>query len=372
VRTERSAFVLIAACAGLACTTRLEQGEKAYQRGDRERAIETWRGIDSAEIDYRSAQDRIEAVADERVQLVARYTQRARYFEERGRLAEAALDYRLALRLDPGDAALLGHVQELARRLAIAREEGLVQFRAAFARDDLAAARVHIASLRTLDAFSPEIADEQRRLAAALAGRIDASLARGRDGFAARRYASAERAFRAVLELDPQNESARGYLAYIERERAAAPDAEIAAAADPDPADLAPAARPQRPRSSEAEIRAEGFLQNALAAEAAGDAVQAIRYDLAALDADARHAGARSHLVSLRRALAAQVPMLIEAGRRHFQREDLRAALDQWERALLIEPGNAEAREHAQRAQNLLDRLEELRAAPLPPVSSPR
>jgi tetratricopeptide (TPR) repeat protein len=371
VRAERSAFVLIAACAALACTTPLEQGEKAYQRGDRERAIETWRGIDSAEIDYRSAQGRIEAVADERVQLVARYTQRARYFEERGRLAEAALDYRLALRLDPGDAALLAHVQELARRLAIAREEGLVQFRAAFARDDLAAARVHIASLRTLDAYSPEIADEQRRLAAALAGRIDASLARGRDGFAAGRYASAERAFRAVLELDPQNESARGYLAYIERERAAAPDAEVTAA-DPDPADLAPAARPQRPRSSEAEIRAEGFLQNALAAEAAGDAVQAIRYDLAALDADARHSGARSHLTSLRRALAAQVPMLIEAGRRHFQREDLRAALDQWERALLIEPDNDEAREHAQRAQNLLDRLEELRAAPLPPVSSPR
>ncbi|MBM4383171.1 MAG: hypothetical protein FJ091_07340 [Deltaproteobacteria bacterium] len=368
----RIAASLLFACAAFACTTPLEQGERAYQRGDRERAIETWRAIDSAELDYPSAQGRIEAVADERSQLVARYTQRARYFEERGRLAEAVLDYRLAMRLEPSDAALLAHVQELSRRLATSREEGLVQFRAAFARDDLAAARVHVARLRILDAFSPEIADEQRRLAAALASRIDASLARGRDGFAAGRYASAERAFRAVLELDPQNESARGYLAYIERERAATPDAEVAAATDPDPEDLAPSPRAARPRNSEAEIRADGFLQNALASEAAGDAIQAIRYDLAALDADARHAGARSHLASLRRALAPQVPMLIAAGRRHFQDEDLSAALEQWERALLIEPGNAEAREHAQRAQKLLDRLEELRAAPLPPVSAPR
>jgi tetratricopeptide (TPR) repeat protein len=365
------ALWLIAVGAALACTTPLEQGEKAYQRGDREEALATWRGIDAAEIDYASAKGRIDAVAEERGQLTHRYTQRARYFEERGRLAEAVLDYRLALRLEPNDAALLAHVQELSRRLATSRDEGLAQLRAAFARDDLAAARVHAASLRTLDAFSPEIADEQRRLAAALASRIDASLSRGRDGFAAGSYASAERAFRAVLELDPQNESARGYLAYIERERADANEPEPPAA-NPDAADIAPAPRPPRTRSSESEIRAEGFLQNALAAEAAGDALQAIRYDLAALDVDARHEGARSHLASLRRALATQVPMLIETGRRHFQGEDLRAALDQWERALLIDPRNAEAREHSERAQKLLDRLEELRAAPLPPVSSQR
>jgi tetratricopeptide (TPR) repeat protein len=360
---RRASAVLLCALAWLACTTPLERGEKAYQRGDRERAIEAWNAIDAAELDYASARGRIEAVAEERGQLVARYTQRGRYFEERGRLAEAALDYRLALRLEPSDTTLLGHVQELSRRLATQREEGLALFRTALKRDDLGAARVHIATLRNLDAFSPEIADEQRRLTGALASRVEASLARGRDGFAAGHYGRAARAFRAVLELEPQNESARGYLAYIARERAETAVGPAEAAADPDPEDLAPP-RPPRVRSSEAEIRAEGFLQNALAAEAGGDALQAIRYDLAALDADARHAGALSHLAALRRALAPQVPMLIEAGRRHYQREDLRSALDQWERALLIEPDNVEAREHAARAQKLLDRLEELRAAP--------
>jgi tetratricopeptide (TPR) repeat protein len=368
----RGAVCGVLAFTAISCTTTLEQGERAYQQGDRDKALEAWRDIDAAELDYGSAQQRIEAVAEERGQLVARYLQRGRYFEERGRLAEAVLDYRLALRLAPSDRATQAHVQDLSRRLAKAREEGLALFRAAFARDDLGAARVHIASLRVLDAFSPEIADGERQLAEALAARIDAIVSRGHDDLEAGELDDAEAAFRAVLDLDPRNVSARGNLAYIERLRGERghPDRVGSAVPDPSGADDAPVRRSAaRPR--DAEIRAEGYFQNALAAESSGDAFQAIRYDRAALDADAAHAGARSHLAALRRALAPQVPMLLEAGRRHYQREDLQAALDQWERVLLIEPGNAEAKEHAARAEKLLERLEELRAAPLPPVSAP-
>lgn len=368
----RRARRLAGACAlaGIACTTPLEQGERAYQQGDRDKALEAWRDIDAAELDYGVAQSRIEAVAEERGQLVARYLQRGRYFEERGRLAEAVLDYRLALRLAPGDRATQAHVQDLSRRLAKARAEGLALFRAAFARDDLGAARVHIASLRVLDAFSPEVADAERQLAEALGSRIDAIVSRGHDDIESGALADAQAAFQSVLDLDPSNVSARGNLAYIGRLRAERGEP-LGSAPTPDPRaeDIAPP-RPRSARPRDAEIRAEGYFQNALAAEASGDAFQAIRYDRAALDADSGHAGARSHLAALRRALAPQVPMLLEAGRRHYQREDLQAALDQWERVLLIDPGNAEAKEHAARAQKLLERLEELRAAPLPPVSA--
>jgi hypothetical protein len=48
----------------------------------------------------------------------------------------------------------------------------------------------------------------------------------------------------------------------------------------------------------------------------------------------------------------------------------LQAALDQWERVLLIDPANDEAKEHAARAEKLLERLEELRAASQPPASA--
>lgn len=368
---KRAAALLVCAL-GSACATPLEVGEQAYQRGDREGAIEAWRDIDTAEIDYDSARGRINAVSEERGQLVTRHQQRARYFEERGRLAEAVLDYRLALRIEPGNRETLLHVQELSRRVATARGEGLALFRAAFEREDLGAARVHIASLRNLDAFSPEIADGQRRLAEALASRIDASLARGARGFDVGNFDDAEGAFRSVLELDPQNESARGYLAFIERNRAEALEASAAAnTPDPDAAESSPP-RPRQPRAraTDAEIRAEGFLQNALSAEAGGDPLQAIRYDLAALDTDARHAGARSHLASLRRALAPQVAGMLEAGRRHYQQEKLQAALDQWERVLLIDPSNEEAREYAARARKLLERLEELQAERQPPASA--
>lgn len=367
----RGLAVLTAAwgLAALSCTTPLEQGERAYQRGDREQAIEAWKDIDAAELDYASAQSRIGAVAEEREQLVARYLQRGRYFEERGRLAEAVLDYRLALRIEPGDRDTLSHVQALSRRLATLRTEGLASFRTAFEHDDLGVARVHIASLRVLDAFSPEIADGQRQLAEALAARIDAIVSRGNDDIESGELKDAEAAFRAVLELDPQNVIARGNIAYIERlhaERTLRAPADPSSDSDPELAE-----RRRRPvgRPHDAEIRAEGYFQNALSAEANGDGYQAIRYDRAALDADPQHAGARSQLASLRRALAPQVPILLEAGRRHYQREDLQAALDQWERVLLIDPANDEAKEHATRAEKLLERLEELRTTP-PPVSS--
>ncbi len=370
MRANRGHGIALACALGaLACATPLELGERAYQRGDREEAIEAWKNVDAAELDYASAQSRIGAVAEERGQLVARYLQRGRYFEERGRLAEAVLDYRLALRIEPGDRETLTHVQDLSRRLAKSRAEGLALFRSAFDRDDLGAARVHIASLRVLDAFSPEIADGQRQLLDALAARTDAIASRGNDDIENGELGGAETAFRAVLELDPQNVTARGNLAYIERLRAERTRARSATSApDPDPSDLEPPRRPsERPR--DAEIRAEGYFQNAVAAEANGDAYQAIRYDQAALDSDARHAGARSHLASLQRALATQVPLLLEAGRKHYQREDLQAALDQWERVLLIDPTNGEARDNSARAQKMLERLEELRAAPLTSLS---
>jgi tetratricopeptide (TPR) repeat protein len=358
----------VVASLALACTTPLQLGERRYQQGDRQGALKVWSRIDSAATEYGPARERIDAVTDERHQLVVRYVQRGRYYEEKGRLAEGVLDYRLALRLDPSDHDLLEHVQELVRKLARARSEGLAEFEAAFARRDLAAARVYSARLHNLDPFSPEVSDGQRRLGAALSAQIDSRLDRGKRGFTYGNYGDAEEAFREVLELDPQNESARGYLAYIDRIRgeeaaAMAPAAGRAPAALPSPAE---SRRSPRPVATDDEIRAEGFLQNALVAEAGGDPFQAIRYDQAALRADPNHAGARSHLAGLRRALAPQIPELIEAGRRSYQREDLQAALDQWQRALLIDPDNADAQDHAARAEKLLERLEELRADSLP------
>jgi tetratricopeptide (TPR) repeat protein len=58
------------------------------------------------------------------------------------------------------------------------------------------------------------------------------------------------------------------------------------------------------------------------------------------------------------------VPRLNETGQSHYQQEELHSALDAWRRALLIDPGNEEARAYVSRAELLLQNLERLRSEP--------
>jgi tetratricopeptide (TPR) repeat protein len=342
----------------LACTTPLERGERRYQEGDPLAALAIWRGIESDAFEYEAARRRVDEVEQEFGQLVRYYKKRALYYEERGRLAESVLNYRLALKLQKEDRATLAHVQELVRRLASQREAEREAMRSSFRNGDLAAAHAALLRLRTLDPFSPETTNDARQLEAALAAEIERRLARGRRGFSSGDHAAAELAFRSALELDPSNETAQGYLSFIERIRAQEREAVAARVARPEPREV---------RASDTEIRAEGLFRNALAAEQKNELFDAIRFDIRALRADPQHTRARRHLEALRGRMRPEVDGLLEAGRRKFQQEDLQAALDLWRRALLIEPGNAEAREYAARAEQLLENLDRLRGAPLPP-----
>lgn len=342
----------------VACTTPLEIGERRYREGDRLAALETWRSVRSDSPYYEAVRRRIAEVENEFDQLVVRYKKRARYYERRGRLAESVLNYRLALKLQPNDGATLDHVQELVRVLATKRAEAERDFLLSFEAGDLARAHVHLGALLALDPFSPEATTHERQLETALTTRLERLLARGRRGFSAGNLNGAEGAFRAVLELEPENESAQGYLAYIARAR----EEEASAAQFPSAGPTALIREPRDVSATDAEIRAEGFYRNALAAESSGDAFAAIAFDEAALRENPGHARARTHLHALRRRLAPQVSDLVRAGRDHFQEEDLQAALDQWRRALLIDPGHKETQEYVARAERLLENLERLRS----------
>ncbi len=347
------------ACALLAlswvgCGTPLAAGERLYREGDRLAALETWRAIPEDDAGHEQAQERIAVVEEEFHQLVVRYKQRARYFEAKERLAESIVNYRLALKLQPDDAETLAHVQDLARKIVRERRALRAQYRADFEVGYLAKAGASLKQLRTLDPFDPALQAEERELRDGLQKSITHLLAVGRRGFSDGNHAAAERAFRSVLEVDPNNESARGYLSYIETiRRASQTDGGEPAAFEPPEA-----------FASDAEIRAEGSHQNALAAEALGDRFAAIGHDLQALNAFASHTGARRHLAETRRQLAPQVDILIEEGRTHFRNEDLQSALDSWRRALLVDPGNERAQAYAARAVRQLENLERLRSEP--------
>jgi len=346
----RSGLAALAAGMTLACATALDTGERHYRDGDRLGALETWRSIPPDHRDFAPGQQRLAEVEEEFQSLVIRYKQRGRYFESRERLAESILNYRLALKLQPDDRETLDHVQVLSRSLAAEKAATLEAFHQDLAKRELGAAREKLARLSELDAFDPDLETERRRFNRELTREIRRALERGRQHFAAGDLAGAEREFQAVLALAPENESAQGYLSYIAtirktRERRASVDTAWVGASD-------------------AEIRAEGFYQNALAAERAGDPFEAIRQDLSALGAHPEHAGARQHLARLRAGLAPEVDTLVESGRQYYLEEDLQSALDQWRRALLVDPGNARAKDYVGRADRLLENLEKLRADP--------
>jgi tetratricopeptide (TPR) repeat protein len=347
------------ACALLAlswagCGTPLATGERLYREGDRLAALETWRAIPEDGTGHEKALERIAIVEKEFHQLVVRYKQRARYFEAKTRLAESIINYRLALKLQPDDAETLAHVQDLAREVVHERLALRTQYRADLEAGYLAKAGASLKKLRTLDPFDPKLQAEELELHAGLQQSVTRLLAVGRRGFSEGNHLAAERAFQSVLAVDPNNESARGYLSYIDTIRRASQTE------GGEPA----AFEPPEAFASDAEIRAEGFHQNALAAEASGDKFAAISHDLQALIAFAEHAGARRHLTETRRQMEPQVEVLIEEGRTHFRNEDLQSALDSWRRALLIEPGNERAQAYAARAVRQLENLERLRSEP--------
>jgi tetratricopeptide (TPR) repeat protein len=351
----KRAALAVSATLLVACTSHLERGERRYQEGDRIGALEIWRAVGEDDSEYPDITERVAVLEDEFEQLVVRYKQRGRYFEARGRLAESILDYRLALALRPDDAETLDHVQALARTLAARKAELTTDYNAAFEASDLASARQRLDELQTLDAFDPALETDARQLHDALREEISRRLAAGRAGFGAGNYAAAQRSFRATLALDPQNESARGYLSYIATILQETTDSDEPPAAFEVPGGFA----------SDAQIRAEGFYQNAIASERTGDLYAAIRHDNRALRADSKHANARAHLGSVRARLADDVDRLIEAGRSAFREEDLQSALDLWRQALLIEPENERTQAYIARAERQLENLERLRADPV-------
>lgn len=350
----RRAPAALLALAVAGCTTTLESGERRYREGDRIGALEVWRTASEDDPAYPMIAERIAVLEEEFGQLVVRYKKRARYFEEKDRLAESILNYRLALKLQPDDSATLDHVQRLARDLAARKAELKRAYRELLSEKNLATASHGLERLRALDPFDPELETDERQLDDALRAEISRRLAAGRRGFSTGSYRAAERAFDAVLDLDPDNESARGYLSYIATIRRESQTT----GGGPVPFDAS------APFATDAEIRAEGFYQNGLASERTGDLFTAIRHYLRALKADSDHAAARRHLVGLRRQLADEVDPLIEAGRRQFSNEDLQPALDLWHRALLIDPDNERARAYIARARRELENLERLRAEP--------
>lgn len=228
---HRLLLALLAIVAG--CATPLEVGERRYREGDRRGALEVWRSVAPGDPQHEAVAARVAAVEEEFERLVVGYKENAAAREAEGRLAEAILEYRLALELQPADEATLEHVQRLARELAARKNALRDEYEGDTARGDLDAARESLARLRTLDPFDPAYVIEERQLDAALSAewrrrraRIRAELAdeveglieAGRAAFRDEQLETALELWRRALLIDPDNERVQAYIARAERQ----------------------------------------------------------------------------------------------------------------------------------------------------------
>ena len=222
------AAVALCALALADCASSGETGELLYSAGDLHGAIESWRAADP-----KAFAPRIAAVEQELEARVQRYIANAQVLEREGRIAEALLDYRLALELRPDDAANLAHIQQLARDALTQRTALLDAYREVRARGDLAAAEPALEKLRRLDPFEPAYQSEEIRLRAAIAeerrarreraraartAQVESLVEAGRAAFGDEQLETALELWRRALLIDPENERVQAYIARAERQ----------------------------------------------------------------------------------------------------------------------------------------------------------
>jgi tetratricopeptide (TPR) repeat protein len=319
----------------LGCASPYDRGETLYRQGDLRGAVEVWRGVEPGHRDYERSHVRVETIETELARQLRRYEKRAAFFEKEGRLAEAILYYRLVTELDPSRAALLDHVQQLARIAEQRCAEQRTAMRQALDARELALASHIAGELERLDPFDPAIRIEIRTVQAALAAEVQRHLDEGTHAYAAG-------------ERDPGNDEVLGYLSYLQRFEEMEQRKEL----------------PPPPRTiPREEILSEGHFHSAERALARSDPFLAITEYEAALRVNPRHTGARAGLAGLRERMQPQVEPLYREGRTYFQDEDLHNALRVWRRALLIDPEHANLRENVARAEKILSRLEEIQTS---------
>jgi tetratricopeptide (TPR) repeat protein len=297
--TRRAAALALLGLWG--CATPLELGEEHYRVGDRRGALEIWRAVPRDDRDYPEVVRRVEQVESEFSALVRGYQESARSLEEQGRLAEALLDYRLALVLEPDDPTSWAHVQELARELRRRKAEQEDEYQRLRGAGQLQEARTALVRLRTLDPFEPAFEIEEREL---------------------------------QVDLAREHVRRKAALADQYRERLSKGDLQAARASLLE-------LRTLDPFDPELEIE-ERQLEAGLALEAQKQRARP------------RNGGAAE----------GEVEGLIEAGRTAFAEERLETALVLWRQAQRIDPDNERVKAYIERAERELDRLARLRNEP--------
>ena len=285
---------------------------------------------------------------------VACHRDRAQRLEQQGAYAEAALAYRSAIELQPGEAtATAGEVRcrNLSDRTAARTQEIRQRFAAsidAFSAEDFATARRGFREILELNPDDAEAGRMLERTENAIRRRTLAHLELAnrlvRDGV----LREAENLVVEVRALDPD---AKGLDALARRLRAAR-RAEAAAKTSEPGSGPAAGPAPPAPSPSTVERRAEiaDLYKRGLAARQEGRDADAVRYWELVWSFDPDYERVREHL---RREYTTR-------GMERFARGDLNDAIQQWQSALRVDPNDERVLAYLSRAQEQLARTRQI------------
>jgi len=249
----------------------------------------------------------------------------ARSLEERGALQDAIAIYKEIAASDPNNTLARQRLRAAERKLESAVFLEIQTGDSLKALQRYESAKV---SYERALAMDPENADVRFRLdslnvilkddISATLGRADAHLARGR-------YSQAEQEYEVVLRRDPGNSRAREGLATLRR------------------------------------IENQRLFESGKAAYEEGQYEQALPIFETVLRQDTRHAEAKRYLELTRKALTPVVDAHFRAGLQQYLVEHYEEALEEWRKALRIDPENEAILGYAQRAEEKIKALEKLK-----------
>ena len=265
------------------------------------------------------------------------------------------------------------------RSLTIARQSSTSAMNEARALEERGNLPDAIAIYKQIAASDPNNAIARERLSAAERKLDSAVLSEIRSGDSlktVRDYDGAKAAYERALSMDPSNSAVQFRLDSLGMTQKEDLNATLARA----DAHLSKGRQAQAQRDYESVLRRDpgnarareglatlGRLQNQQLFESGKAAYEERRYDHAlpifetVLQQDARHAEAKRYLALTREALKPVVETHFRNGLQHYLAEEYKEALENWKKALRIDPENEAVLGYAQRAEEKIRALEELK-----------
>ena len=249
----------------------------------------------------------------------------ARSLEERGALHDAIAIYKEIAASDPNNTVARQRLRAAERKLESAVANEIRSGDSLKTLQEYERAKGSYERALSMDPGNSDVQFRLDSLGVILKDDVNAALRRANSHLSKGRNSQAEREYEAVLRRDPRNSRAREGLATIRR------------------------------------IENQQLFESGKAAYEDNQYEQALPIFESVLRQDARHAEAKRYLTLAREALKPVVEAHFRAGLQYYLLEEYKQALEEWEKALRIDPENEAILGYAQRAEEKIRALDELK-----------